>query len=388
MRILYLDLDSLRPDHLGCYGYHRDTSPNVDRIAAEGMRFEECYASDVPCCPSRTALMSGQFGYHSGVDNHAGTAGDFRLEGPTRGFRSRLSRESLPAFLKEHGYHTVSISPFAERHGAWWFNAGFMETHNTGSFGMESAEEVTPTVMDWLDRRGADDKWFMHINYWDPHMPSRAPDEFGNPFEGKPLPKWLTEEVVAGQRKLNGIQQPRRKQQTYRRYAEGFRHGLGIEVPPRPRCPKQIETVDDVREIIDGYDCGVRYMDEHLGRIFSKLEELGVMDDTAVIISADHGENLGELGIYGDHVTADEITCHVPLIIKWPDVVATARSCLEEWERQMQSSMPDGYVEDPLQTVIGEGGPGHIRSALPGFLEELEKTGRGEVADEIRKRHG
>ena len=82
MRILYLDLDSLRPDHLGCYGYHRDTSPNIDRIAREGVTFTECYCSDSPCLPSRTALMSGRFGIHTGAVTHGGTAADFRLEGP------------------------------------------------------------------------------------------------------------------------------------------------------------------------------------------------------------------------------------------------------------------------------------------------------------------
>ncbi len=58
MRILYLDIDTLRPDHLGCYGYHRNTSPNIDRIAAEGVRFEHCHCSDAPCLPARAALMT------------------------------------------------------------------------------------------------------------------------------------------------------------------------------------------------------------------------------------------------------------------------------------------------------------------------------------------
>ncbi len=51
MRILYIDVDSLRPDHLGCYGYHRATSPNIDALAREGVRFESCYVSDAPCLP-------------------------------------------------------------------------------------------------------------------------------------------------------------------------------------------------------------------------------------------------------------------------------------------------------------------------------------------------
>ena len=80
MRILYLDLDTLRPDHLGCYGYHRATSPNIDRVAAQGVRFEQYYCSDAPCLPSRAAIMTGQFGFHNGVVGHGGTAADLRLE--------------------------------------------------------------------------------------------------------------------------------------------------------------------------------------------------------------------------------------------------------------------------------------------------------------------
>ena len=58
MRLLYIDIDTLRHDHLGCNGYHRDTSPNIDALAADGVRFTNVYASDVPCLPSRTALIT------------------------------------------------------------------------------------------------------------------------------------------------------------------------------------------------------------------------------------------------------------------------------------------------------------------------------------------
>ena len=72
MRLLYLDIDTLRADHLGCAGYHRDTTPNIDALAAEGIRFADVYASDVPCLPSRTALATGTFGIRNGVVNHGG----------------------------------------------------------------------------------------------------------------------------------------------------------------------------------------------------------------------------------------------------------------------------------------------------------------------------
>ncbi|MEX2382036.1 MAG: sulfatase-like hydrolase/transferase, partial [Opitutales bacterium] len=76
MRILYFDLDALRPDHLGCYGYSRNTSPNIDRIAAEGLRMTGVHCSDAPCLPSRTALYTGRFGIHTGVVSHGCTAAD------------------------------------------------------------------------------------------------------------------------------------------------------------------------------------------------------------------------------------------------------------------------------------------------------------------------
>ncbi|MNP06346.1 Choline-sulfatase [compost metagenome] len=84
------------------------------------------------------------------------------------------------------------------------------------------------------------------------------------------------------------------------------------------RHQQEIENRDDLRVIFDNYDAGVKYLDEHLGKVFSKLRELGVMEDTAILISADHGESLGELGIYSEHGTADEATCRIPMIVRWP----------------------------------------------------------------------
>lgn len=72
----------------------------------------------------------------------------------------------------------------------------------------------------------------------------------------------------------------------------------------------------------DGYDCGVAYADQHIGQLCDALAKQGVLDDLAIIITADHGENLGELGIYGEHATADQATCRVPLIVRWPGLAS------------------------------------------------------------------
>ena len=90
MRILMLDLDTLRPDHLGCYGYARNTSPALDSIARDGVRFDHYHCTDAPCLPSRAALISGRFGIHNGVVNHGGLAADMRPTGIDRDSRSAI----------------------------------------------------------------------------------------------------------------------------------------------------------------------------------------------------------------------------------------------------------------------------------------------------------
>lgn len=309
MRFLLLDLDSLSPDHMGCYGYHRNTSPNIDRIAAKGIRFENYYTTDAPCAPSRAALMSGRFGIHTGLVGHGGTAGDMRHDGAERGFRDRLDRHSLPRLMRNAGMRTALFSPFGERHSQWTFYAGFQEIYNSGNGGMESAEEVTPGVLDWIDRNGKEDNWFLYVNYWDPHTPYRAPEEFGNPFASDPLPEWMTEEMLERHKRKIGPHSPREINMYDNQTS-----------PKYPRYPGDILDMEGLRKMIDGYDCGIRYLDSHLGQLFQALEAQGVMDDLVIIITADHGENQGQLGIYGEHGTADQGTCHIPMIIRWPGV--------------------------------------------------------------------
>jgi len=308
MKVLFLDLDTLRPDHLGCYGYHRNTSPNIDRIAREGVRFDEYYVSDAPCLPARAALASGAFGIHNGAINHGGTHADIRLQGARRSFRDAVHHGSLWNVFRAAGMHTCSISPFAERHTANWFLNGLNEMHNhTGGGGMESAEHVTPVVLDWLEANRDRQDWLLHINYWDPHTPYRAPADFGNPFAGEPIPDWLTEEVHAQHITLAGPHTARD-------------NGMydGTDNPHFPRMVNDVSDMQRLRDCIDGYDCGIRYMDEHIGTILDRLEAMGVLDETMIIVTADHGENFGELGMYSEHGTADRATCRIPMIIRYP----------------------------------------------------------------------
>ncbi len=311
MRLLYLDIDTLRADHLGCYGYHRATTPNIDAMAAEGVRFARAYASDVPCLPSRAALMSGTFGIRNGVVNHGGSGAELRGEGARRGFVSRYALESWAGTFYWNGWQTASISSFPFRHSATWWNHGFMEAVNLmRGMGAERADQVVPVALDWLERRGRADNWFLHVHLWDPHTPYNVPDEFGNPFSGDPVPPWHSEEVRARNWELAG---PHSAQEPW-----GFTPDEWGQPPPRQ--PWDARSMDAVKAIFDGYDVGVRYADDALGSLMGKLDDLGVMSETAVLVSTDHGEAFGELGVYADHQAADEATCHIPAVLRWPGV--------------------------------------------------------------------
>lgn len=307
MRILYLDLDALTPSHLSCYGYHRRTSPTIDAVAAEGVRLTNVYTSDAPCLPSRTAFYQGRFGIQNGVVGHGGSAAELRPQGTTRGFQSDIELNSLPARLQTLGFRTAMISTFGGRHAAHHYYAGFNEIHNTGQGGMESAEITQPVVDKWLADHAAEDNWYLHVNYWDIHTPYRTPMSFGEPFADQPLPAWLTDAVLAGHMAKTGPHT-----------ASDLGMYADADDPAYPRVPARISDRRSLRQWIDGYDTAIRFTDLQIAAVISRLKAAGVYQDTAIIISADHGENQGELGIYGEHATADRATCNIPMIIKWP----------------------------------------------------------------------
>ncbi len=489
MRILYIDIDSLRADHLGCYGYCRNTSPNIDRIASQGVRFDNYYISDAPCLPSRTALTTGQFGIHNGVVGHGGTAANLRSDERLYKLQDKLATESLAGSLRrgtlvDPKFKTAVISGFGFRHASWNFYAGFHEVYDTGKSGRESAHEITPIALKWIDENAQNENWFLHLNYWDPHTPYRTPDSFGNPFESDPLPEWITDEVLEEHWNACG---PHSAQEV----ADMWK---GVPRAEFPRQPAQVKGRAGLRKVIDGYDCGVAYMDSHLGQVFQALDDTGILEDTAILISADHAENLGELGIYAEHATADHATCRVPMIVKWPgakqgtvdtglhyhldlpptlaeilgkeacpswegrsyakailegedcgreylvisqcahvcqrgvrwgdwlylrtyhdgfhmfpdemlfnivedpheqnnlapergDICLEGAKYMKDWHDRMMRTMPNGYSQDPLTTVISEGGPFHAKGNLAEYVKRLEATGRSQYVQSLKERH-
>ena len=320
MRILYIDIDSLRPDHLGCYGYNRPTSPNVDQIASEGARFTHTYVSDAPCLPSRASLFSARFGIQNGVVSHNGPGQWMRYAGT--GHYHDPHAPMWMRYLQEKGWNTISFSGFAQRHIAWWFTAGFTEFYGNKLPGaLESADDVNELVEPWLKENASADNWFLHVNYWDVHHPYRAPDEYWDRVQaGGDGPDFPDAETI------------REHNETY--YGPRTARDWGPDELANPRFKKMMQQMKErfprmrtdipdreaFMQFIDGADAGMAYVDDCIGRLLNILRENGVEDDTAIIISSDHGESIGEQGMYFEHGNASEGTLHIPLIIRWPGV--------------------------------------------------------------------
>jgi len=305
VRILYVDIDCLRPDHLGCYGYCRPISPNIDRLAADSLVFRNCHTSDAPCLPSRAALLSGRFGINNGVTCHDGPASQLRYAG--QGHSHHPQGRMLMRVFQNEGWNTVSFSGFAQRHVAWWYVAGFTEHHGSKlPGGSEHASEVNALVVDWLKKHGKEDNWFLHAHYWDVHTPYVEPPEYIDAVSEMPLPDFPDEETV------------RRDYESF--YGSRTAHDWWGPTW-KPWCENMAEQMPDrasFAKTLNGLDGAVMYVDSAVGELLDLLGQLGIEEDTVVILSSDHGEAIGELGMYFEHGNASEGVTHVPLIIRWP----------------------------------------------------------------------
>jgi arylsulfatase A-like enzyme len=308
MRAIVIDLDSLRPDHLGCYGYARPTSPNIDAIAASAFRADRYYCANSPCQPSRTALLSGRYGIRNGVVSHGPVSHTLQID-LTQYNGPRAHNEVLPRHLRRHGIDTISISNFADRHSCWYWMCGWSEflTPNLRC-GNETAEEVNAVAIPWLRKNAGRDNYLLHLNYWDIHRPYKMSPTWGERFGGLPVRSWPDEAEIERMSHFTG---PFTACQQW-----GARGGKS----KFPLMPDEVTTRAAFEQMINGYDASIAYTDHHLGQVFDELDRQGVIDETAIIITGDHGDAFGEHGIYSDHVCADECIHRVPMIVRWPGV--------------------------------------------------------------------
>ena len=322
MRVVLIDIDSLRPDHLGCYGYNRETSPTIDRIAEDGVRFDRVYASDTPCLPSRTALATCRHGIETGVVTHYGEGQWY--DNPGSGHDPDEDRLLSFHHLSQNGIRTASISSFAERHMAYHFSGGFQDsiqpTAETGLLATEDGADVTAAAVSWLDQHASEDDWLLHVNYWDVHHPYHGVEPYVDAVRGSgEAAPWPDEDAMADQQGMTGPRSadlwPNPSEYGADWYAEKY-----DEWP----MPEQFSERSDAEQLVDGYDASIRKVDDEVASLLAALDSHGVRDDVAVVVTGDHGEALGEHGIYADHALPHPPCQRVPLVVSWPDVTEEA----------------------------------------------------------------
>jgi arylsulfatase A-like enzyme len=292
--IVLVAFDTQRADHLGCYGYGRDVSPNVDRLAREGMRFDMCESPSSWTLPSFVSMFTGSYSRSLGLESI-----DFALPQNVR---------TLAGTLAEEGYTTAGIvsNPFLHP----WTNLhrGFedyeIESYN---FTPDAAKRVTDSALKYLSGPHPE-PFFLFVHYIDPHMPVGQDDatagRFTQGYEGPVEPDFF---------ELNGNRFP---------------------------------DPEDRRFVVGLYDGDVGATDREFGRLLdgirgpSSAEDPSLGGNTIVVFMSDHGEeywdhggrSLGfeckdyERGLEHGHTFYQELV-HVPLIVRYPDIVPAGSVC-------------------------------------------------------------
>lgn len=217
--------------------------------------------------------------------------------------------------LRAHGYDTISFSNFADRHNAFWFMSGWTEYHTPNlKRGFESSEEVNSRLLPWLRHNAQRENYFLHINYWDTHRFYTVAPHWADRLENFPVGQsWPGEDAIRSHQDIPGPFTAREQL-----FKDGVSHV--------PLMPSTISSRKDFEHLVTGYDATIAYTDHSIGVVLEELDRQGVLDDAAIIISADHGESFGEHGIYCGHVCANECTHRIPLIIRWLGISA-ANQC-------------------------------------------------------------
>lgn len=303
MPVIYVDIDSLRSDHVGVYGYDQPTTPNIDDFATDGIQFNRGYVANSPCLPSRAALITGQYGIRNGVVTHGPSSQTLRSPasridwaGAWADHIDERSWWTLPELFYKQRISTCAISSFP-RHPAPWFNHVWHEIQqpqepkgDNESFQTVRAESVIDLAIDFIGDHH-DEEFFLYVQLWDPHAPYKRTEEQIDVFRGGSLPPYPTEKQIDQHQKW-----------------DAWRSASDADIADR----------SDLAEMIAQYNAEIRYADHHVGRLLDFLHELGLYDESLVAITADHGEEFGEHGLYREHWSTHDGTQRVPFLLKPP----------------------------------------------------------------------
>ena len=279
--IVILGIDSLRADHLSCYGYDRLTSPHLDRFASQGVLFENTFSPHIPTTSAYCMMLTGMDIFTSQLVAH-------RPKGPLR-----PEVKTLPEILREHGYNTVSVG-FSGRASSRGFDE-YLNFTQMGSWSqgrVPKAQRLNELALPALDKLVVADKpFFLFLRHMDPHSPYLPPQPFERIF-------YHGDECDAANRSMDPVLA-----------FEPFKHTLIDMLPP---------GISDRKYVNAQYDGSIASMDASIQSIFTALEAHGLFDETIVAINGDHGEELDEHGYWYDHHGLYENILHVPLMMRYP----------------------------------------------------------------------
>jgi arylsulfatase A-like enzyme len=282
MNVILLSLDTLRADHLSCYGYRRLTSPHLDRVAAQGTLCTEFFSPHIPTHPGYTTMLTGRDAVSHQVVCQGGT-----VEPPA-------DVRFLAEILAEQGYRTAAVDNLGR-----WLTRGF-QTYRSYRWPLDvsqpwrKAEVVNAEALPLLAELAAGGQpFFLFVHYWDPHTPYLPPPPFDRMFYGG-------DERDPANRSMAPVF-------AFEPFADYFRSWMG--------------QVTDIAYPIAQYDAEIAYLDATLAAFFTRLDELDLVDDTLLIINADHGECLDEHECWFDHHGLYDQNLHVPLILRCPGLV-------------------------------------------------------------------
>ncbi|MFO7948976.1 MAG: sulfatase [Candidatus Fermentibacteraceae bacterium] len=263
--VLLIIIDTLRADHLGCYGYHRPTSPALDSLASSGTRWAACQAQSSWTLPAMTTIFTGLSERAHGAGARGGQL-----------YRAGEELDWLPELMSAAGYCTFAVlnAPVMDRE--YGFCRGLQRCDTDGCSRTLDAGEVTDRMLEMIDEE-AGEPFFGVAHYFDPHWPYAAPDG----------PQDLAAVPASAIRAAN---------------AEGRL------------------TPSEVEGFMDLYDLEIGYCDREVGRLLSGLRGRGLEGQTVVVVVADHGEEFLDHGMMFHGRQLYQETVHVPLIMSGPGV--------------------------------------------------------------------
>lgn len=286
MRMLFISLDTVGADRLTTLGSKRTSTPNLDRFAQSSALFTRAYATDIPTQPSHTAMFTGQYGATTGIVSHFHPPSVLGLAAPW-----------LPSIMQDQGCRTGAVDHlFAMKE---WFVRGYEDYLVPPGRSRSPASVINAMAFPWLAEHAQED-FFFFLHYWDAHIPYVPPEPFLSEYTAG----------VAAEVDLDVLAKLRSR-------------------PSYPLFKRNLydflQDIPSLSYIEALHYAEVAYLDQELGRLFAYLDELGILDDTVIVIFGDHGEVMTEHDAWFDHAGLYESVVHVPLMIRAPGHITPGR---------------------------------------------------------------